>query len=181
MPPVSEQAFTHELDEFTVSEDTVTKKLKNINVSKSPGPDEIHPRLLRETANVLAKPLSIIYNSSLRTERLPDQWKDAHISAMFKKGDRKQPNNYRPISLTSIVGKVLESIIRDKIINHMVTNNLFSSKQYGFITGRSTTLQLLKVLDEWTEILDNNGQVDIIYMDFMKAFDQVPYKRLNQK
>ena len=63
----------------------------------------------------------------------------------------------------------------------MVTNNLFSSKQYGFITGRSTTLQLLKVLDEWTEILDNNGQVDIIYMDFMKAFDQVPYKRLNQK
>ena len=171
----------NELDDFTVSEDVVKKKLKSLSITKSPGPDEIHPRLLRESADVLAKPLSMIYNSSIRSERLPEQWKDAHISAIFKKGDRKQPNNYRPISLTSIVRKVLESIIRDKIINHMEANNLFSNKQYGFITGRSTTLQLLKVLDDWAEIMDNNGQVDIIYMDFMKAFDQVPYKRLLQK
>ena len=82
--PVSDQAFTHELDEFTVAEDMVKKNLKSINVSKSPGPDEIHLRLLSETANVLAKPLSIICNNYLRTERLPDQWKDTHISAILK-------------------------------------------------------------------------------------------------
>ena len=181
VPPVPDQSYMNELDDFTVSEDVVKKKLKSLSITKSPGPDEIHSRLLRESADVLAKPLSMIYNSSIRSEQLPEQWKDAHISAIFKKGDRKQPNNYRPISLTSIVGKVLESIIRDKIINHMEANNLFSNKQYGFITGRSTTLQLLKVLDDWTEIMDNNGQVDIIYMDFMKAFDQVPYKRLLHK
>ena len=72
----------------------------------------------------------------------------------------------------------MESIVREEIIEPMTKNNLLSSKQYGFITGRSTTLQLLKVLDLWTEILDMGGQIDVIYMDFMKAFDQVPHRRL---
>ena len=72
----------------------------------------------------------------------------------------------------------MESLIRDQIMDHMKRNALFSDKQYRFIGGRSTALQLIKVMDEWTKILDEGGSIDIIYMDFMKAFDMVPHRRL---
>ena len=89
--------------------------------------------------------------------------------------------NYRPVSLTSIVCKLLESLVREEIISHMRSNKLFSPYQYGFIDKRSTTLQLLYVLDKWTEIIDDGGTIDAIYMDFMKAFDKVPHERLLRK
>lgn len=166
------------LNHLIITEDMIIKKIEKLNISKSPGPDEIHPRILKETSNIIAKPLVLIYNKSLKVGRLPEDWKKANISAIFKKGNRKKPQNYRPISLTCVLCKVLESLIRDHIIAYMKENNLFSCRQFGFITGRSTTLQLLKVLDKWTEILDSGGQVDVVYLDFMKAFDQVPHRRL---
>ena len=85
------------------------------------------------------------------------------------------------MSLTSIVVKLAESIIRGEIITHMKLNNLFSKKQFEFLGGRSTVLQLLMVLDKWTEILDQGGVIDVIYCDFMKAFDKVPHNRLLEK
>ena len=94
--------------------------------------------------------------------------------ALFKKGDKSDPGNYRPVSLTSIACKMMEKLVRNQIVEHMKRNKLFSKKQFGFISGRSTTLQLLLVLDQWTEILDNGGSIDSVYMDFMKAFDKVP-------
>ena len=158
------------------------KKLNNLNISKSPGHDNLHPRILKELSETLAKPLCLIFNSSLRTSILPDDWKKAHISAVYKrKGVKSSANNYRPISLTSIVCKILESIIRDAVIDHMQTNNLFSDMQYGFIPGRSTSLQLLKMLDFVTDAVDSSCQVDVAYMDFVKAFDQVPHRRLMAK
>ena len=114
-------------------------------------------------------------------KKLPVEWKHANVSAIFKKGKRTAPQNYRPVSLTSVVCKVLESLIRDSIVNHMSENNLFSPKQFGFLAGRSTVLQLLKVLDIWTKILDQGGCIDVIYCDFMKAFDKVPHRRLLYK
>ena len=86
--------------------------------------------------------------------------------------------NYGLISLTSIVCKSFESIIRDYIVQFVVVNNLFRSKRYGFITGRSTVLQLLKIFNDWTEMLEHGGQIDVIYIDFEKAFDRVPHNRL---
>ena len=83
--------------------------------------------------------------------------------------------------MTSIVCKLFESIIRDHIVKFVVVNNLFSSKQYGFIKGRTTVLQLLKILDDWTEMLEHGGQIDVIYTDFEKAFDRVPHNRLISK
>ena len=91
------------------------------------------------------------------------------------------PKNYRPVSLTNVLCKTLESIIRDSIIEHMEKNNLFSDKQFGFITGRSTVLQLLHVLNIWIEILDQGGDLEVVYCDFMKAFDKVPHRRLIHK
>jgi len=87
----------------------------------------------------------------------------------------------RPISLTSIICKLLEGIIRDNIINHLKDNKLLSTKQFGFLKGRSTTLQLLKILDDWTEILESGDLIDVVYTDFQKAFDTVPHRRMLTK
>ena len=85
----------------------------------------------------MLSPLSIIFKNSVDLGVLPDEWKCANITALFKKGDKKYAGNYRPVSLTSVICKVLESIIRGCIVEHMKSNKLFSDKQFGFISGRS--------------------------------------------
>ena len=152
-----------------------------LKISKAPGPDQLHPRLLKELSEEISLPLEIIFNQSLKQGCLPKIWKVGEISAIFKKGNRRVAGNYRPVSLTSIICKTLKSIVRENIIQHMRDNNLFSKHQYGFIGRRSTTLQLFYILDEWTEILDDGGTVDVVYMDFMKAFDKVPHEHLLAK
>lgn len=178
IPKLKNEASKYQIQKLTITEEIVGKKLKNLNPNKSPGMDEIHPRILKELAEILKAPLCDIYSKSLNEGKLPQQWKAANISAIFKKGKKKQPNNYRPVSLTSVPCKIMESIIRDHIKEHMKNNKLFSPKQFGFIEGRSTSLQLLVTLEEWTKILDEGGSVGAVYMDFMKAFDTVPHKRL---
>ena len=84
-------------------------------------------------------------------------------------------SNYRPVSLTSIPCKVMESFVRDHMIEHMIKEDLLSDNQFGFLKGRSTGLQLLNVLNQWSEILDKGDKVDAIYLDFKKAFDTVPH------
>ena len=182
MPFFQRREYETELKNIEINEEKILKKLKKLKINKSPGPDNIHPRTLRETAEEIAVPLVIIFKTSLRTKELPKDWKHANVSAVFKnKGKKTLPENYRPVSLTCILCKVMESIIRDHIIDHMKQNNLFSPKQFGFINGRSTVLQLMHVMDVWTEILDEGGCLDVVYCDFMKAFDKVPHNRLIHK
>lgn len=152
--------------------------MREFTISKSPGPDNIHPRILHDLSEALCIPTTIIFNTSLATKTIPDDWKEGCITAIFKKGSRKHASNYRTVSLTCILCKLLESFVRDHIVSHMKKNGLFSNRQYGFLSGRSTTLQLQYVLERWTEILDNGGSLDAIYFDFMKAFDTVPHQRL---
>ena len=169
------------LFEISIDESWVRKKLKKLKINKSPGPDGLHPRVLHELTEVIITPLTIIYKASLSSGELPDDWKSANVTAIYKKGSRHIAGNYRPVSLTSIACKMLESIIREQVITYMKRNKLFSSKQFGFLGGRSTTLQLLRVMDEWISILDRGGAVDVIYFDFMKAFDKVSHSRLLMK
>ena len=98
-------------------------------------------------------PLSILFNALILNSELPNDWKIAHISAIYKKGAKQLAENYRPVSLTSILVKQLESLVREEIIQHMKKLHLFSNKQFGFFSGRSTVLQVLIVLDIWTEII----------------------------
>ncbi len=181
IPPFPDRQFNSTLDNIEINRELVLKKLTNLNTSKSPGPDKIHPRILKELASTLSTPLTILFTASLEQKKIPSDWKYAKVSAIYKKGNKKQPGNYRPVSLTSIICKLLESVIRNSIMEHMQINNLFSNTQFGFIEGRSTILQLLKVLDIWTDILNNNESIDAIYLDFMKAFDKVPHQRLLHK
>ena len=94
------------------------------------------------------------------------------------KGSKHSAENYRPISLTSIACKIIESFIRDSMVNYLKANDILSNEQFGFLRRGSTVLQLLKVVDKWTEIMDKGGVIDVIYCDFQKTFDTVPYKRL---
>ena len=137
--------------------------------------------MLKSLAKEFTKPLTILFKKSIDLSKLPYCWKTSNISVIFKKGMKYLAGNYRPISLTSVLCKILESIIREHLVDHMLINGLFTEKQYGFISGRSAALQLLRVLDEWSEALDNGDAIDAIYMDFQKAFDTVPHRRLLRK
>ena len=162
-----------------ITKEIIHQKLLKLNANKSPGPDNIQPRVLKELASVLVEPLLIIFKLSLKTGKIPTTWKVATVTAIFKnKGDKHYAGNYRPISLTSIACKILESIIRDAVMKYLKDNKLISNKQFGFLGGRSTTLQLLTAMNEWTEVLDRGGGLDMIYCDFQKAFDTVPHSRL---
>ena len=181
MPEFETRNFEEALMTVKITPDVVEKKLNCLKANKSPGPDKMHPRVLKTISEAIRLPVSIIYQTSISTRTLPAEWKVGKISAIYKKGNKSVPGNYRPVSLTAILCKVLESIVRDEIIDHFKSNNLFSSKQFGFLSGRSTVLQLLNVLDIWTDILDQGGTLDMIYCDFMKAFDKVPHGRLIYK
>ena len=167
------------IDDLRITVEMVLKELMKIKPNKSCGPDQLHPRLLIELSDLLALPISILYNATLQHGVLPHDWRRAFITPIYKnKGSRHLPENYRPISLTAILSKIMEKFIRDKLVEHLLDENLLSTKQYGFISGRSTTTQLLFYLDECIKIITDGGVVDSIYLDFSKAFDTVPHRRL---
>ena len=162
-----------------ITQEDLQKKLQALNPNKSPGPDGIHPKIFKETASVISEPLQMIFNESLKLGKLPSAWKEASITAIYKnKGDKHSATNYRPVSLTSVACKLMEKFIRDATLQFLQSNNILTNKQFGFIKGSSTTLQLLTIMDEWTEILERGGKIDVVYFDFQKAFDTVPHRRL---
>ena len=109
---------------------------------------------------------------------LPEDWKIGYITPIYKKGNKIKVNNYHPVCLTSVVIKILESIIRDTLSNYLSDNNLLSPNQHGFIPRRSCCTQLLHALNNWTLSLDEHLSTDVVYFDFSKAFDSVPHTRL---
>ena len=158
----------------------------SLNSNKAAGPDGIYPRVLKELSKELAVPLEIIFRMSAKDYTIPQDWKDGHVSPIFKKGDKGSAENYRPVSLTAVACKLMEKFARDAIMNHLEDNNLLSKYQDGFVKGRSCVSQLLACIDTWTRVLDERGgggggDLDIIYLDFQKAFDTVPHQRLLQK
>ena len=168
----------HEVNNIRVSDEMVLKLLTSLKIDRSSGPDEIHPMMLKELANELATPVALLFNMSIQDGALPEDWKKAFVSPIFKKGARNLAVNYRPISLTSILCKVLENILRQEIMEHLLLHSLLSKKQHGFITGRSTVTQLLTYIDECIQHIVNGDVVDAVYLDFWKAFDTVPHRRL---
>ena len=162
-----------------ITKEIIKEKLQELNVNKSPGPDNLHPRVFKEIASVLVNPLFMIFNLTIKHSKIPSAWKLASITAIYKnKGSKHSAENYRPISLTSIACKIMESFIRDSMLNYLKANDILSNEQFGFLRGRSTVLQLLKVVDKLTEIMDKGCVIDVIYCDYQKAFDTVPHKRL---
>jgi len=128
----------------------VAKKISKINPNKSPGLDGAAPRVLKELQEIIAETLYLIFIESLDLGKIPVGWKMGLVSPIFKKGNRHRAKNYRPLSLTSVICKTLDSIIRDHIMHHMVGNQLLTKCQHGFIKGRCCVSQLLAVMDRRT-------------------------------
>ena len=166
------------LNGITVTERDVLKCIDKLKVNKSQGPDKISPRILKEAKLELVTPLTLLFNKSLQSSTMPDEWKLANVTPIFKKGSKSLPSNYRPISLTSVVCKMLETLIRDKLVNHLEEKNLLKNTQHGFRNKRSCLTNLLDFLYDILNYYDESKAVDIIYLDFQKAFDKVPHKRL---
>ena len=114
VPEMPDRQFESILDNITITPEEVLKKLFNLNPSKAAGPDGLHCKLLYELHDFLCEPLARFFNRSLQDGEVPDQWRQAHVSPIYKKGDKKQAENYRPVSLTCVVCKVMESIVREK-------------------------------------------------------------------
>ena len=170
-----------ELRDFEITAQEVNKLLKGLKTNKSAGMDGIPAILLVEAAEELTEPVTSIFRKSLEEGHMPNDWRKASITPIFKKGNRSSPNNYRPVSLTSILCKVMETLVKKKILEHLTENDLICKEQHGFTPGRSCCTQLLDTLDFWTQTLDDGGNIDAVYTDFKKAFDSVPHRRLMLK
>jgi hypothetical protein len=181
IPSMMSKNITAILERVEIDQNDIRDLLRKLQADKSPGPDGIHPRILKECADVLAGPLTILYRQSLQDGVLPEAWKEANVTPVYKKGARSDVQNYRPISLTSICCKILEKVIKKAILEHMIANDFLSDRQHGFIKGRSCITQLLKVMEIWTDLLDRGGAIDSVYLDYAKAFDSVPHHRLLTK
>ncbi|PKU49487.1 rna-directed dna polymerase from mobile element jockey-like [Limosa lapponica baueri] len=142
------------------------------------GPDGKHPRVLRELADVIVKPLSIIFEKSWRTGEVPEDWRKVNVTPVFKKGKNKDPGNYRPISPISIPGKVMEQLILDVISKHLELEKVIGSGQHGFTKGKSCLTNLIAFCDRMTGWLDEDRAVDVVYLEFSKAFDTVSHNVL---
>ena len=169
------------LNNFEITPEAVHEKLMKLNPGKTPGPDQWHPLFLRSIADLISLPLSILFQKSLQEGILPSEWSRACITAIHKKGEKGIADNYRPVSMTSIICKVMESLVRDKLVGHMIDKKLFSEFQHGFVPLRDCMTNLLICIENWCESLEQGETVDVIYTDFAKAFDSVPHQRLLQK
>ena len=130
---------------IAITTEMVENKILKLNDNKPPGPDEIHPYFLKKLANCLSNPITFIINKSLNSGTNPAQWQKALITAIFKKGKRNNPENNRPISLTSVLSKIMESLVKDAILQHMLHNNLFTIAQHGFLPMRNC-LRLIEIM-----------------------------------
>ena len=177
MPPAPPSTVDEVIYSIVITPEIVKEKLEALNPNKSPGHDKWHPFFLRNVADAICVPLSILYAKSLK-EGAHESWKKAIIAAIYKKGKKSDPGNYRPVSLTSVISKIMESIVRDAMVTHLMKNNLITDDQHGFVPNRDCITQLLVCMEDWSKMIEEGDCFDVIYTDFSKAFDSVPHERL---
>ena len=159
----------------------VLKLLLGIKEHKATGPDGIPGRLLKLCANEIADSFTLLFQASLNLGTVPLDWKKAKINPVFKKGEKGCAENYRPISLTSISCKLLEHIVDSSIRDHLDKFKILNSAQHGFRQRRSCETQLITTIRDFSDCLNDKGQIDAILLDFSKAFDKVDHKILLSK
>ena len=166
------------MPEIHVSQSGIEKLHKGLNPHKAAGPDKFKPIVLQTLHKELAPILQLIYQRSLDSGKLPSIWKEANVSPIFKKGDKSDPANYRPISLTCVLCKVLEHVVASSISRHFTEQNILFDLQHGFREKRSCETQLIMLVDELAKNMQAKKQTDLILLDFSKAFDKVAHEKL---
>ena len=165
--------------QFTVP--GIIKLLSNLNPSKASGPDLLPTRILKMVSEEIAPVLCVIYQQSYDTGQVPSDWRQANITAVFKKGDKTNPANYRPVSLTCILRKTMEHVVFDKTMDHLDSNDILVHFQHGFRQNHSYETQLLTIVEDLSYRLDKRKTIDLLILDFSKAFDTMPHQRLLHK
>ena len=169
------------LESIQTNPQEVESMLKSLKIGKAAGPDSVNNRLLQKLAYPLSFPLCDLYNFSFSSGTVPDLWKKANVIPVFKKNDPSDPSNYRPISLLSAVGKVMEKIVHKYVFNFFRDNAVITSLQSGFIPGDSTVNQLADIYNTFCKALDDGKEVRAIFCDISKAFDRVWHNGLIHK
>jgi len=180
LPNVScrNEGLSVDIQEDDIKYEDVLRRLKALEEDKACGPDQIAAIVLKSCAEAVALPVTLIFKKSIETGELPEQWLAANVCPLYKKGDKADPSNYRPVSLTCILCKILEGIVRKKLEDFFYKHNLINENQHGFVKFKSCTTNLLETLDYISYHLNMGIPVDNIYLDFRKAFDSVPHRRL---
>ena len=159
----------------------VYKKLKDVNERKAAGLDKIPYKLLKIAAVIVAPSLTQIFNKIISTGIFPTDWKLAKVTPIFKKGKKDEMNNYRPISVISVVAKIFEKLIFEQLYEYLNNNNLISASQSGFRTLHSTLTALIETVDNWSINIDNGLLNGVIFIDLKKAFDTIDHAILLRK
>ena len=160
----------------------IAKLLRNLNPHKAAGPDSIPTQVLKIASDQIAPVLTRIFQSSYDTGTVPCDWRDANIVPIYKKGDKQLASNYRPVSLTSISCKVIEHVVHSNIMDHFQKHSILCDEQHGFRKRRSCESQLITTIQGIaSKLRSGRDQVDVILLDFAKAFDKVPHQRLLYK
>ena len=168
-------------DDFLCSEDTLLPLLTTLDVKKSTGADGISALMLKNTAHSITPSLSKLFNLSIKTGKVPRDWKFARVVPIPKSGDRENPANYRPISILPVISKILERHFLSVMTTHLNTNSPLSSQQWGFTAGKSTTAALISFSHDCLESLDGGKEMCSVFFDLSKAFDSVPHLPLLNK
>lgn len=178
LPVLDPCDLPEKLTDISFPEDAVLEKIKKLKPDSACGSDRVGARILQANAEVLCIPLSIVFRKSLEEGVVPEDWRRGNITPIFKSGSRMTSSNYRPVSLTSIVCKIMESIIKDNIMLHLLKFSLRKASQHGFMSLKSCQTNLIDYLNTLTKLVDEGYDVDAIYLDFAKAFDKVPHQKL---
>ena len=166
------------MDNIDITDDKISKALLSLKRNKSGGVDGINSTMLIECRSVMIQPLKLLFENSLESDKIPDEWRLSNVTPIFKKGTKKDPGNYRPISLTSQICKVLEKIIKDDIVRFLEHYNNITESQHEVRNKRSCLTNLLDFTQSLLMHADNKEPVDIFFLDLQKAFDKVPHNKL---
>ena len=171
----------NDMPEIQVTEKGVLKLLQALNISKAAGPDGIRPKVLKELSSELAPIFTLLFQASLHQQSIPNIWKHANVTPIYKKGDKTNPSNYRPVSLTCISCKLLERIICSNLMQNLTKHNILYPLQHGFRDKRSCESQLIEFVNDIAFNMQKGHQNDVGVMDFAKACDKVAHNRLLYK
>uniref|UniRef100_A0A7I4XVS2 Reverse transcriptase domain-containing protein n=1 Tax=Haemonchus contortus TaxID=6289 RepID=A0A7I4XVS2_HAECO len=141
-------------------------------------PDFVPFFVVQKIAAVICGPLAYIYNQSLCFGEVPVRWKHSFVTPLLKKEPSWNPENYRPVSITSLFCRLFEKVLKKHVSRHLSSNHIVSRHQHGFTPGLSVETNMIECLDDWTEALDDKLSCDVIYFDFAKAFDRVSHRKL---